>query len=281
MGTRFRWNLASVWAANLGDGIALAAGPLDNERAAAIIAAVGAALLVLAWARWRGIPLWERDGTLVPGLIAGTLFAAEFGAIYSALQFTTAGRMTVFLYLAPFVVAIGMVFISRSEGLRGLALAGLVTAFAGVAFAFLDSLTTSGAGSRQWLGDLLAGLAALGWGATTLVIRATRLGPVHPAKTLLYQLAVSGVGLTTVGWLSGERVQWPLTPMNAGALAFQIIVVGSSSYLVWFWLIRTYSATKLSAFTLLTPVVALVAGAVLLHEAVTPRTLVALSLIHI
>ena len=62
----------------------------------------------------------------------------------------------------------------------------------------------------------------------------------------------------------------------AGALAFQIIVVGSSSYLVWFWLIRTYSATKLSAFTLLTPVVALVAGAVLLHEAVTPRTLVAL-----
>ena len=169
-----------------------------------------------------------------------------------------------------------MVFISRSEGLRGLALAGLVTAFAGVAFAFLDSLTTSGAGSRQWLGDLLAGLAALGWGATTLVIRATRLGPVHPAKTLLYQLAVSGVGLTTVGWLSGERVQWPLTPMNAGALAFQIIVVGSSSYLVWFWLIRTYSATKLSAFTLLTPVVALVAGAVLLHEAVTPRTLVAL-----
>ena len=237
---------------------------------------VGAALLVLAWARWRGIPLWERDGTLVPGLIAGTLFAAEFGAIYSALQFTTAGRMTVFLYLAPFVVAIGMVFISRSEGLRGLALAGLVTAFAGVAFAFLDSLTTSGAGSRQWLGDLLAGLAALGWGATTLVIRATRLGPVHPARTLLYQLAVSGVGLTTVGWLSGERVQWPLTPMNAGALAFQIIVVGSSSYLVWFWLIRTYSATKLSAFTLLTPVVALVAGAVLLHEAVTPRTLVAL-----
>ena len=55
---------------------------------------VGAALLVLTWARWRGIPLWERDGTLVPGLIAGTLFAAEFGAIYSALQFTTAGRMT-------------------------------------------------------------------------------------------------------------------------------------------------------------------------------------------
>ncbi len=237
---------------------------------------IGAALLVLAWARWRGIPLLERDRTLLPGLIAGSLFAAEFGALYSALQFTTAGRMTVFLYLAPFVVAIGMAFISRAERLRGLALVGLVAAFAGVAFAFLDSLTAAGAGSRQWLGDVLAGLAALGWGATTLVIRATRLGPVHPAKTLLYQLGISGIGLTTVGWFAGERAQWPLTPITAGALAFQVIVVSSASYLVWFWLIRTYSATKLSAFTLLTPVVALVAGAVLLREPVTPRILVAL-----
>jgi len=237
---------------------------------------IGAALLVLAWAKRRGIPLWERDGTLGPGLVAGTLFAAEFAAVYSALQFTTAGRMTVFLYTAPFVVAIGMPFISRGEGLRGLPLAGLITAFAGVAFAFLDSFTSAGAGSQQWLGDLLAALAAIGWGATTLVIRATALAPVHPAKTLLYQLGVSGIGLTAIGGLTGERMQWPLTAPVAEALGFQIVIVGSTSFLVWFWLIRTYSATRLSAFTLLTPVVALVAGAVVLHESVTLRILVAL-----
>ena len=137
---------------------------------------LGAALLVLAWARWRGIPLRERDGSLVPGLVAGILFAAEFGALYSALQFTTAGRMTVFLYLAPFVVALGMAFISRAERLRGVGLVGLVVAFSGVAVAYLDSFGTSAGGSRQWLGDLLATLAAIGWGATTLVIRATRMG---------------------------------------------------------------------------------------------------------
>jgi drug/metabolite transporter (DMT)-like permease len=118
--------------------------------------------------------------------------------------------------------------------------------------------------------------AALGWGATTLVIRATRLASADPAKTLLYQLAVSGVGLSAAGWLTGERMQWPLTGPVGAALAFQIVVVSSSSYLVWFWLVRTYSATKLSAFTLLTPLVALVAGAWLLREPLTPRTLLAL-----
>jgi len=87
---------------------------------------------------------------------------------------------------------------------------------------------------------------------------------------------VSGVGLTAIGWLVGERAQWPLSMTVAAALVFQIVVVGSTSFVVWFWLIRTYSATKLSAFTLLTPVVALVGGAVLLREPVSPRIVVAL-----
>ncbi|HQH06913.1 MAG TPA: MFS transporter, partial [Phycicoccus sp.] len=42
MGVPFRWNLASVWIGNLGDGIALAAGPLlvaSQTRNPALIAA--------------------------------------------------------------------------------------------------------------------------------------------------------------------------------------------------------------------------------------------------
>jgi drug/metabolite transporter (DMT)-like permease len=105
---------------------------------------LGAGLLVYGWARRRRIPLWQRDGTLRAGLLAGLLFAVEFGAIYTALQHTTAGRMTVFLYTAPFVVAIGMPFISRAERLQPVAVIGLIVAFAGVALAFLDGFTSSG-----------------------------------------------------------------------------------------------------------------------------------------
>jgi drug/metabolite transporter (DMT)-like permease len=241
------------------------------------VRSLGAGILVLAWVRHRRIPLWHKDGTLVPGLVAGVLFAAEFAAIFSALRFTTAGRMTIFLYLAPFVVALGMPFIARAERLRGVALGGLVAAFAGVALAFADGFGAAAIGPSQWIGDLLGVAAALGWGATTLVIRATRLASADPAKTLLYQLAVSGVGLTAIGYAAGERVYWPLTPTVLLAVAFQIAVVSSTSYLLWFWLLRTYAATKVSAFTLLAPVVALGAGATVLNEPVTPRILLALA----
>ena len=48
----------------------------------ASIRSIGGAVLVWAWSRHRGIPLFERDGTLPGGLLAGLLFAAEFGCMF-------------------------------------------------------------------------------------------------------------------------------------------------------------------------------------------------------
>ena len=185
--------------------------------------------------------------------------------------------MVVFIYLAPFVVALGMPFIARAERLSALQLAGLAAAFGGVAYAFAEGFTQPSAGERQWLGDALGVLAALLWGATTLAVRATALSTASAEKTLLYQLAVSGVLLAVAAPLAGES--WParLSWSVVGLLAFQTVIVTFASYLLWFWLIRHYPATRLSSFTLLTPVFGLLAGALLLGEPVTSRLLVALA----
>ena len=242
---------------------------------------LGAAMLVLLWARLRRIKLFERDRTLAAGFGAGLLFALEFGCIFVGLQFTTASRMAVFIYLAPFVVALGMPLIARSEELDSRQLAGLVAAFAGVAWAFAEGFQQPSAGARQWIGDALGVLGAALWGATTLLIRATRLSQAAAEKTLFYQLAVSGALMALVAWLSAEA--WPsrLTTLPLAALVFQTVVVCFASYLLWFWLIRHYPATQLSAFTLLTPVLGLIAGAVLLGEPLTARLIVALTTVTI
>lgn len=242
----------------------------------AALRSLGAALLVLAWSRWRGIPLFNRDGTLPGGLLAGALFAAEFALIFWGLQYTHASRMIVFIYLSPFVVALGMPFIARSEGLRPLQWAGLVVAFAGVAVAFAEGFSTPAAGPLQWLGDAMGLLAAVLWGATTLAIRATRLASAPAEKTLFYQLAVSAVLLGLGAVAAGEA--WPQrwSTLALGSMFFQIVVITFASYLLWFWLIRHYPATRLASFTLLTPLSGLVAGMVLLGEPATPRLLVAL-----
>jgi drug/metabolite transporter (DMT)-like permease len=242
----------------------------------ASIRSIGGAALVWAWSRHRGIPLFERDGTLPGGLVTGLLFAAEFGCMFIGLQLTTASRMVVFLYTAPFVVALGMPFITHAERLSAAQVAGLVIAFAAVASAFAEGFTRPAAGAHQWAGDALGVLAAVLWGATTLVVRATRLTTASAEKTLLYQLALSGVLLALAAALTEPPLPTALSALAWSSLAFQIVIVSFVSFLVWFWLVRHYPATRLSAFTLLTPMLGLLMGAALLNEPITLRLALAL-----
>ena len=236
----------------------------------------GAAVLLLIWMRWRGQRIAPGDGTLRAGLAAGLLFAAEFACIFIGLQFTTASRMVVFIYLAPFIVALGMPLIARSESLRGVQALGLVGAFAGVVWAFAEGFVHPAAGARQWLGDALGIGGAVLWGATTLVLRGSALGRALPEKALLYQLVVSAAALALASMAVAEP--WPqrLTGASLWPLAFQTVVITFASYLVWFWLVRHYPATRISAFTLLTPLAGLWAGVLLLGEPLTLRLVIAL-----
>src|SRR5690606_35027228 len=132
---------------------------------------IGAALLVLLWARARGVRLGERDGTLVPGVAAGLLFAIEFALLYWGLAFTTASRGVVFLYTTPFIVAVGAHFFVPGDRLTRMKALGLAAAFAGLALAFADSLRLPS--QRELVGDLLCLGAAVFWGATTILIKAS------------------------------------------------------------------------------------------------------------
>jgi drug/metabolite transporter (DMT)-like permease len=236
---------------------------------------VVAGLLVWAWSAWRGIRLFERDGSLWGGLLAGALFAAEFACIFLGLQYTSASRMVVFIYLSPFVVALGMPWIAHGEKLSGRQWAGLALAFGAVAFAFAEGFTAPHS-DNQWWGDALGVLAAVLWAGTTLAIRGTRLSSAPAEKTLLYQLAVSAAVLCAAAVLAGEALPTQWSPRLIGLFGFQAVVVTFISYLVWFWLIRHYAATRLSVFTLSTPLFGLLAGALLLGEGISARLVAAL-----
>ena len=65
------------------------------------------AVCVIAYALATKRRIFKIDGTEAAGALAGALFTAEFIALYESLRFTTAARATVFLYSAPFFVALG------------------------------------------------------------------------------------------------------------------------------------------------------------------------------
>jgi drug/metabolite transporter (DMT)-like permease len=241
------------------------------------IRSVGATVLVWIWMTVRRESILERDGTLWWGITAGLLFAVEFLLIYWGLDFTHASRAVIFLYMSPFVVALGAQLFIPGERLRMIQVVGLCCAFAGIAVAFRESLSFPT--YRMLIGDsMLAGAAVL-WGATTVLVKASPLARIKPSKTLLYQLAVSAVVLPVGSLAMNEPGIVLTTPLIVGCLAYQTVWVASITYLAWFWLVRYYPASRLASFTFLTPLFGVLAGGVLLNEPITNMLLLSLVLV--
>ena len=242
----------------------------------AAIRFMGATALLWLWCQRRGVALFERDGTLAAGLLAGVLFCGEFVCIYVGLQHTTASRLTLFLYTSPFWVSLLLPLFVPTERLRAVQWLGLALAFAAVAFALQDGLHTDGATGAIGLGDALALASGALWALTTVVIRTTRLASISPEKLLYYQVAMSAVLLPFVSVELGEVWQFNLSAFAWGSLVIQTVAGAFASYLVWMWLLRHYPATRLGSFVFLTPVFAMVFGAWWLGETVSTHTLAAL-----
>jgi drug/metabolite transporter (DMT)-like permease len=232
------------------------------------VRSIVATMLLLVWARMRAIPLFGSDGTLGAGVLAGLLFGGEFVFIYAGLGHTAASRMVVFIYLAPVFTALGLHAFVPGERLAPAQWIGVALAFSGVALAFSGGFTAAGGGT--WFGDLFGVIAAALWGATTVLIRATKLARITATKTLLYQLVVSALMLPLASIAMGEPGVVAVTPLAVASLAYQGAIVAFASYLAWFWLLTRYLAARLAVFSFLTPLFGVLAGVLVLGESLTP-----------
>jgi drug/metabolite transporter (DMT)-like permease len=237
-----------------------------------------AALPILAFALITRKRLSITDGSLVPGIACGILFALEFILLFQALDHTTVARATVFFYTMPFWVAMAAHFIIPGERLTLVRIAGLLLAFAGVAWALLGK----GAAPKDTAiyGDIACLVAAVFWAGIALVTRATKFSNATPVMQLLYQLSVSSVILLPVAPLFGDLVR-DFTPMIAGIFAFQVLVVVGVGFLVWFWVLSIYPASDMAAFGFLTPISGVIFGWLILGEEVSMTLLGALAMVSV
>ncbi len=220
----------------------------------ATVRSTGAAMIVALWARWRGIPLFRKDATLLAGLVAGVLFAIEFILIYRGLVWTTATRAVLFIYLAPFLVVIGGRWTFAGERFSPSQWIGLLLSFAGIVLVF--GVPTPASDPRQMIGDAMMVGAAAAWAATV--------------SAPLLALAVI---------IFGERVTALPSMLALGSLAYQTVWVVSVTFVAWFALIIRYSASRLSVFTFLAPLFGVVAGHVILGDPLTPAFALAAAMV--
>jgi drug/metabolite transporter (DMT)-like permease len=232
----------------------------------ATIRSAAALPVLLLIARLRGVKIFASDGTLGAGLFAGVLFGLEFVLIFRGLLLTSASRAVVFLYTAPFFVALGS-YRFLGERLRASQWSGLGLSFAGVALAI--GVPQANVDADVLLGDLMiVGGGAL-WAATTLIAKGTALRNAAPEKALGYQVALSVPILGLAAWISGETITRVPGPLAMSLMAYQAVWVVGLTFLLWFALVQTYSASKLSAFTFITPLFGVVASYFIMHDTLT------------
>jgi drug/metabolite transporter (DMT)-like permease len=243
----------------------------------AAIRSLFAGFLVAAWAQARGVPLTARDRTLLPGVVAGLLFGVEFLLIYRGLLWTSASRAALFIYTAPFFVVLGSRWFLPGDRFGVSQWLGLALSFAGIVLAF--GFPAPSGNPHEVLGDIMELAAGAAWGATTLIMKASALSRAPFEKVLLYQLGVSAPLLAVGALLFGERIAGMPSGLTLASVAYQIVVISSASYLAWFALIQRYSASRLSAFTFLTPLFGVAAGHLVLGEPITPAFALAVAMV--
>jgi drug/metabolite transporter (DMT)-like permease len=210
-----------------------------------------AAFLIAAWCRLRGIPLFDRDGTLWfdwPPVRCSRSSSSDPSGSAS----TRRRRAVLLIYLAPFFVVLGARIVLPADRFGAAQWLGLGMSFAGMLIAF--GVPTPALDPRQHIGDVMMVGGALFWAATTLTIKASALTRVYAEKVILYQLVVSGPIMAIAAFVVGERMTDVPSALAIGSMIYQTVWVVSVTFVIWFALIARYSATRLSAFTFLTPV---------------------------
>ena len=222
-----------------------------------------AVLCLVLWMQFKGRPVQLQRRYAVPGILAGTAFAAEFLCLFTALDLTTVTRTSIILYSMPVWLAVGAHFVLPGDHMTARKAVGLALAFAGVSWAILDR--ASGQGQASLLGDLCALLAAWSWAAITLIARATRLREMRPEMQLFWQVLVSAPILMLAALLFGPLLR-DLAVIHLVGLAFQGIVVVAAGFMFWFWLLSLYPAGSVASFSFLTPIFGVTLGWLILGE---------------
>ena len=234
----------------------------------------GAALY--AWTARDNRGLRPTSAQWVAATIAGTLMlVGGNGAVTWAEQRIDSGIAALLVASVPLWMAV-LARIWQGERLRRPAIAGLLLGFVGV------GLLVRPTGANV---ALLPSLAVVGgaflWAAGSVYVRRANL-PSNALRGTAMQMLAGGMVFGVIGLATGEGARLDLTavpPRAAWALLYLAVfgsIVAFSSYT---WLLRNTKPSVVSTYAYVNPFVAVLLGALLLAEPVTPGMITAGALI--
>ena len=236
-----------------------------------------AGLLLAGWLAFRGVDLRisrrELAGAATVGIL---LLALANGLVVLAERTVPSGVAALIVASIPLWIVIYRMVAGERVG-RDL-LAGVLLGLAGVAILVVPGGLN---GTIDPIGALMLFGATLSWALGTFL--SPRLEtPRNVLVSTAYQMLAGGVVLIVVAVGSGELVHIdPATFSIPSMVAFvYLVVVGSLvAYSAYTWLLQNASVSLVSTYAFVNPVVAVVLGALVLAEPITPTILIGAAVI--
>ena len=153
----------------------------------------------------------------------------------------------------------------------------------GLALGFLGSALLAGVTPGELLSSDLKGpvaltLASASWAFGTVYSKRNKTD-TSPFSGAAVQMLAGGAVITVLGLALGEAGEWRPSPQGLGALAYLVVFGSIVGYTAYTYALRHASPTIVGTYAYVNPVVAVLLGWLILHEAVTLRTFAAMGLI--
>ena len=230
-----------------------------------------AAVLLLGYAKFKGVPLggqlhekrlWVANAFLT--------MAGPYVFVYWGEQWVPSGLASVIFATFTLLVAVMAHFMLDGERLSILGTLGVMIGFAGIAILFSEDLTTLG-GPRVREAALVMFISPFLSAVGQIVIKKWG-GHLHPLSLTAVPMAISAAAVGVLALVLERGRPVVLTWVSVGSVLYLAAFGSALAFTLYFWLLRSMTATRLSLIAYMTPVVAVAVGIFLLSEPFTART---------
>jgi len=236
-----------------------------------------AGLLLAAWLAFRRVDLRISRRELGGAALVGVLMLAGGNGLVNLGERTVPSGVAA-LIVASIPLWIVLYRMVASERIGRDRFAGVVLGLVGVAILVVPGGLN---GTIDPVGALILFGATLSWALGTFL--SPRLStPRNALVSTAYQMAVGGVVLIVVALGTGELAHVDPAAISVRSLvAFGYLVVFGSlvAYSAYTWLLQNASVSLVSTYAFVNPVVAVVLGALILAEPITPTIVVGAAVI--
>ena len=218
---------------------------------------------VMLFIRWNGSGFQLKKNEIPLVLIAGLMDTVQIFTFNYGSQFTTGGRVTLFIFSYPLMVPLLAPLFIKEEKLIKKNLLGCLIAFSGLLIALRGNLNPQSISTFK--GDMIELVSSLIISIKIVYVKRLAVS-INKWKILFWSFIIMTILFFFGALLSEELHLDAIRPDAWAAIVFQTLAISVFCFMSWQYLIARHNSSSVSVFFFATPLFGMIIGAVLLGE---------------